>query len=175
MIFTPPMHRKAMVITLYNFVEHQIKTLCTEVNKLLPQDMSDKYLRYVCIKRYRQFLMRETGFDINKGSLLWKHWEDMLKVEQIRHVLVHSEGEIETDRVKRQKDIENYCKYQKNIRLNRGNRIIIDDGFVAELITDLISFFELLGKQVHDFIRRYENEHGSFEVLLPVGASRTPL
>lgn len=170
----PAMHRKSMVISLYNFFEHQLKTLCSEINKFIPQNMSDKYLRDVCIKRYRQFLRRETGFDINQGGLLWKHWEDMLKVEQIRHVLVHSEGEIEKHRAERYADIESYCKHQKNIRLNR-NRIIIDDGFVAELITDLISFFELLDKQVHAFIRRYENEHGSFEVPLPAGASRTPL
>ncbi|QXB24172.1 hypothetical protein [Lelliottia amnigena] len=170
----PPLHRKAMVITLYNFFEHQVKTLCAEINKLLPQDMSDKYLKDVCIKRYRQFLRRVTGFDINQGGGLWKHWEDMLKVEQIRHVLVHSEGEIEKHRAARHADIENYCKHKKNIRLIR-NRIIIDDGFVAELISALISFFELLDKQVRAFIRRYENEHGAFEVPLPAGASRTPL
>lgn len=40
------------------------------------------------------FLRREAGFDMNQESTLWKLWEDMLKVEQIRHVLVHSEGEI---------------------------------------------------------------------------------
>lgn len=41
----PSIHRKSMVIALYNFLEHQIKTLCIEVNKLFPADMSDTYLR----------------------------------------------------------------------------------------------------------------------------------
>ena len=84
----PAMHRKSMVIALYNFFEHQIKTMCEEINKLLPQDMSDKYLKEICIKRYRKFLRHEAGLDINQGSNLWELWEDMLKVEQIRHVLV---------------------------------------------------------------------------------------
>ncbi|HIH9253591.1 TPA: hypothetical protein ACYU26_004916 [Enterobacter ludwigii] len=172
--FYPPMHRKAMVITLYNFFEHQVKTLCTEINKLLPQDMSDKYLKEACIKRYRKFLSREACFDINQGDLLWERWEDMLKVEQIRHVLVHSEGEIEKHRAERLADIENYCKLKKGIRLIR-HRIIIDEGYVAELIAELISLFDLLDRQVNAFIRRYESEHGSYEVLLPLGASRTPL
>lgn len=170
----PPMHRKAMVITLYNFFEHQIKTLCAEINKLLPQDMSDKYLKDVCIKRYRQFLRREASFDINQGNLLWKRWEDMLKVEQIRHVLVHSEGEIEKHRAERLADIENYCNNNKGIRLIR-HRIIIDEGYVAGLVAELISLFDLLDRQVNAFIRRYESEHGSYYVPLPLGASRTPL
>lgn len=170
----PSMHRKALVITLYNFLEHQIKTMCSEINKLLPQDMSNEYFKAVCIKRYRQFLIRESGFDINRGNELWNLWEDMLKVEQIRHVLVHSEGEVDNDKKKPLADIQNYCNRRKNIRLI-GHRIIIDDGFVAELITDLISLFQLLDKDVFAFIRRYENEHGAYEIPLPSGASRTPL
>ncbi|HDV1794073.1 TPA: hypothetical protein RHW73_000378 [Escherichia coli] len=171
----PPMHRKAMVITIYNFFEHQIKTLCTEINMLLPQDMSAKYkFNDVSIKKYRQFLRREACFDMNQGTLLWKRWEDMLKVEQIRHVLVHSEGEIEKHRAERLADIENYCKQKKGIRLIR-HRIIIDGGYVAGLIAELISLFDLLNRQVNAFIRRYESEHGRYEVQLLMGASRTPL
>lgn len=170
----PAMHRKSMVIALYNFFEHQVKTMCTEINKLLPLDVSDKYLKEISIKRYRQFLRREAGFNLNQGSTLWELWEDMLKVEQIRHVLVHSEGEIENHRADRLAHIDGYCKIKKNIRLIR-NRIIIDDGFVAALITDLITLFEQLDRQVSAFIRRYEIAHGSYEVPLPPGASRTPL
>lgn len=170
----PAMHRKSMVIALYNFFEHQIKTMCAEINKLLPQDMSDKYLKETCIKRYRKFLRREAGLDINQGGDLWELWEDMLKVEQIRHVLVHSEGEIENHRADRLLHIEGYCKKKKNIRLIR-NRIIIDEGFVAALITDLITLFEQLDRQVSAFIRRYEIEHGQYEIPLPPEVSRTPL
>ncbi|MHA6636748.1 hypothetical protein ACX3OY_23525 [Citrobacter farmeri] len=171
----PLMHRKAMVITLYNFFENQIKTLCIEINKLLPKDMSDAYsFKEICIKRYRKFLRREADFDINQGNKLWELWEDMLKVEQIRHVLVHSEGEIEKHRAVRLAGIENYCEQKKGIRLIR-HHIIIDEGYVAGLITELISLFKILDEQVKAFIRRYESEHGKFEVPLPPGASRTPL
>lgn len=170
----PSIHRKSMVIALYNFFEHQIKTLCIEVNRLLPSDVSSKYFRNVCIRRYRKFLRCEAGFDINPKDLLWKLWEEMLKVEQIRHVLVHSEGEIEKHRVERQADIESYCKRRSNIKLHQ-HRILIDKGYVATLISDLINLFEKLDNHVHAFIRRYENEHGRYEVLLPPGASRTPL
>lgn len=171
----PSMHRKAMVITLYNFFEHQIKTLCAEINKLLPQDMSGKYkFKDVCIKNFRKFLRCEAGFDINQGNVLWERWEDMLKVEQIRHVLVHSEGEIDQHRVERLSDIESYCKRIKTIRLNR-HEIIIDEDYVAGLIIELISLFKILDEQVKAFIQRYESEHGRFEVPLPPGASRTPL
>lgn len=156
------------------FFEHQIKTLCAEINKLLPLDVSDKYLKEISIKRYRQFLRREAGFNINQGSTLWELWEDMLKVEQIRHVLVHSEGEIENHRADRLSHIDGYCKIKKNLRLIR-NRIIIDDGFVAALITDIILLFEQLDRQVSAFIRRYEIANGSYEVPLPPGASRTNL
>lgn len=171
----PPMHRKAMVITLYNFFEHQIKTLCTEINMLLPQDMSAKYkFNDVSIKKYRQFLRREACFDMNQGNLLWERWEDMLKVAQIRHVLVHSEGEIEKHKAERLTDIENYCKQKKGISLIR-HRIIIDVGYVAGLIAELISLFDLLDRQVNAFIRRYESEYGRYDVPLPMGASRAPL
>lgn len=171
----PPMHRKAMVITLYNFFEHQIKTLCAEINMLLPKDMSEAYsFSKPCNKNYRKFLRREAFFDINQGGELWKLWEDMLKVEQIRHVLVHPEGEIEKHRAERLADIENYCKRKKGIRLIR-HRIVIDEGYVAAFIAELISLFSLLGKQVSVFIRLYEKEHGHYEVPLPLGASRTPL
>ncbi|EOV9595165.1 hypothetical protein ACN5PR_000569 [Cronobacter dublinensis] len=170
----PSIHRKSMVIALYNFFEHQIKTLCIELNKLLPEDMSDKYFRGVCIRSYRKFLRQEAGFDINRGCLLWKLWEDMLKVEQIRHVLVHSEGEIEKHRVDRHADIEGYCKRRKNIKLYR-HKILIDNGFVATLISDLITIFEKLDKDVHAFIKRYENEHGRYDALTPPRASGTPL
>lgn len=170
----PSMHRKSMVIALYNFFEHQIKTMCEEINKLLPQDKSDKYFKKICIKRYRKFLRCEAGFDMNQESTLWKLWEDMLKVEQIRHVLVHSEGEIEKHRAERLADMKSYCNRKENIRLNK-HKIIIDEGYVAGLITELISLFELLDRQVNLFIRRYESEHGSYEVPLPLGVSLTPL
>lgn len=113
----PSIHRKSMVIALYNFFEHQIKTLCIEVNRLLPSDMSSKYFHNVCIKSYRKFLRCEAGFDIKPGDLLWTLWEEMLKVEQIRHVLVHSEGEIEENRVERHADIKSYCKRKKTSSL----------------------------------------------------------
>jgi hypothetical protein len=170
----PAIHRKSMVIALYNFFEHQIKTLCIEVNRLLPADMSAKYFRDVCIKSYRRFLRREAGFDMKPGDILWEVWEDMLKVEQIRHVLVHSEGEIEENRVDRHADIESYCTRKKCIRLHRY-RILIDNGFVATLISDLITLFEKLDNHVHAFIRRYENEHGRYDIALPPGASKIPL
>ncbi|EAU7239967.1 hypothetical protein EIV80_23390 [Salmonella enterica] len=171
----PPMHRKAMVITLYNFFEHQIKTLCAEINMLLPQNMTESYsLSNACLKEYRKFLRREADFDMNPGGELWNRWEDMLKAEQIRHVLVHSEGEIEKHRAERLAGIESYCKQKKGIRLIR-HRIIIDEGYVAEFITELIALFGLLEKQVSAFIRRYEDKHGHYDILLPPGASRIPL
>ncbi len=111
---------------------------------------------------------------MNQESTLWKLWEDMLKVGQIRHVLVHSEGKIEMHRAERLADIKSYCNRKENIRLNK-HKIIIDEGYVAGLITELISLFELQDRQVNLFIRRYESEHGSYEVPLPQGASRTPL
>ena len=170
----PSIHRKSMVIALYNFFEHQIKTLCIELNKLLPADMHDKYFRDVSLKNYRKFLRREAGFDISPGCLIWTLWEYMLKVEQIRHVLVHSVGEIEKPRVDRYADIESYCKRRKSIKLYR-HRIMIDNGFVATLISDLITLFEKLDNHIHAFIKRYENAHGRYNVLLPSEASRTQL
>ncbi|WP_370425505.1 hypothetical protein AB9Q52_000780 (plasmid) [Pantoea vagans] len=170
----PAIHRKSMVIALYNFFEHQIKTLCIEVNRLLPADKSAMYFRDACIKSYRRFLRREAGFDMKPGDILWEVWEDMLKVEQIRHVLVHSEGEIEENRVDRHADIESYCKRKKSIRLYRY-RILIDNVHVATLISDLITLFEKLAKHVQAFIRRYENEHGRYDIALPTGASKIPL
>lgn len=68
----------------------------------------------------------------------------------------------------------NVRKQKKGIRLIR-HRIIIDEGYVAGLIAELISLFELLQKQVSAFIRRYENVHGNYDILLPSGASRIPL
>lgn len=170
----PSLHRKAMVITLYNFFEHQLKTLCSDINKLIPVDMYDKYLKDEDIKKFRKFLTREGKFDINQCGKLWNLWEDMLKVQQIRHALVHSEGEIEKKRAKWQPDIESYCERKKIIRINR-NRIIIDEGYVGDLVTNLIEFFGLLDFQVGAFIRRYQEENGTFEAELPPGASRTPL
>lgn len=63
---------------------------------------------------------------------------------------------------------------KKVIRLIR-HRIIIDEGYVAGLITELIALFELLEKQVSAFIQRYENEHVHYDILLPPGASGIPL
>lgn len=157
----PSIHRKSLVIALYNFTEHQIKTLCEAINKLLPPGMSRKYFRDVSIKNYRKFLRSEAGFSINQGQKLWGLWEELLKVEQIRHLLVHSEGEIEEHRVGLKLDLENYCKQKKGIRVY-GNSIIIDKGFIKSLIADLISLFELLDRQVHAFIKRYENVHGRY-------------
>lgn len=48
---------------------------------------------------------------------------------------------------------------------------MIDDSFVAALITDLITLFEQLDRQVSAFIRRYEIEYGQYEVPFPPGVS----
>ncbi|EPF3218086.1 hypothetical protein [Enterobacter hormaechei] len=162
-------HRKAMIITLYNFFEHQIKTLCLEVEKLIFQDCSS-YFNKDCLKDYRRFLKKEANFDFKMINTLW---DDMISIKLVRNTLVHSEGEIKNEKSNNLKTIKHYCKKKDNIRLI-SNRIIIDKVFVHNLLNEMLKLFDLLEKEVMAFIRRYEDKHGRFEVTLPDGASKTP-
>jgi hypothetical protein len=165
-------HRKTMLIALYNFSECQIETLCREVNKLQLQNIiDDKWPGSDVLKSFRKLLTHHIGFDFGR---LDKNWQYLQVVKLIRNVLSHSEGEIDKRKTKISKKINDFCKKNKNIRIFNNN-LIIEQGFIRELVTELIALFSALDHEIKAYIRRYEAENGCFDVPLPSGASRTPL
>lgn len=170
-IYTP-IHRKTMLIALYNFCECQIETLCREVDKLQPQsNIDDKWPGRDVLNSFRKLLTQNSGFNFEKID---KRWQYLQVIKLIRNTLSHSEGEIDERKTKLSKKINDFCKKNKNIRIP-NNHLIIERGFIRELVTELIALFSALDHEVKAYIRRYEAENGRFDVPLPSGASRTPL
>lgn len=170
-IYTP-IHRKTMLIALYNFFECQVETLCREVNKLQPKNnIDDKWPGRDVLNSFRKSLTNSAGFNFDKID---KNWQFLQVIKLLRNMLSHSEGEIDKRKTKISLKINEFCKKNKEIRIYRGH-IIIERNFIRELIAVLISLFSALNKEVVAYIHRYEAENGRFELDLPLGASRTPL
>ncbi|GAB2933390.1 hypothetical protein [Hafnia psychrotolerans] len=170
-IYTP-IHRKTMLIALYNFYECQVETLCREVNKLQPKnDIDDKWPERDVLNSFRKLLTHTAGFNFDKID---KNWQYLQIIKLIRNTLSHSEGEIDKRKTKISIKINGFCNKNEEIRISNGN-IIIERGFIRELIAVLISLFCALNKEVIAYIHRYEEENGRFELILPSGASRTLL
>lgn len=170
-IYTP-IHRKTMLIALYNFCECQIETLCCEVNKLQPQNViNDQWSGRDVLNSFRKLLTHQAGFDFDG---IGKKWQYFQVIKLIRNALSHSEGEIDQRKTKISKKINVFCKKNKHIRIS-NNHLIIEHGFIMELVTELIALFSALDNEVKAYIRRYEAENGRFDVPLPPGASSTLL
>lgn len=170
-IYTP-IHRKTMLIALYNFFECQVETLCHEVNKLQPKsNIDDKWPGRDVLNSFRKLLTHAAGFNFDKMD---RNWQYLQIIKLLRNTLSHSEGEIDKRKPKISLKINEFSKKNEEIRIYNGH-IIIEENFIRELIAILISFFSALDKEVVAYIHRYEAENGRFELELPVGASMTPL
>ncbi|AQX56034.1 hypothetical protein [Priestia flexa] len=133
----PEIMRSSMLISVYSFFESELVRECKPTkNGLALSDISGGSV----IEKAKKFLekVKEVDFPANN-----EHWKFMREVTLIRNCFVHSGGSINRDSKKNK--LQNIIDDMKNIHVSPFGKIVIEKGFVEEMIDHVDAFlFELL-------------------------------
>lgn len=143
----PSIHRESLVITMYNFFEDQLNRLCEIFAESIECRLKLKDLHGQGIERAFLFLTKAVGIDF---STMGKEWPYIKSVNSLRNQIVHNGGILPSE-------VDNKLNQfvEKNTHLSgsAGNSVQLHDGFIQELITIQIEFFDKLDNEVQKFIQ----------------------
>lgn len=89
----PGMHRESMLITLYNYLEHNLNVVSVGVEKEIGTNIQLKHLRDRGIVRALLFLDRVAGFDL---SAIDADLSFIRNTNKLRNIVVHNGGVLPT-------------------------------------------------------------------------------
>jgi|SRR5699024_4451714 len=131
----PEIMRSSLLISVYSFFEQKLVSQC----KPIKNGLSISDIRGGSVidraKKYLEKLM-EVDFPANN-----EHWKFLREVSLIRNCIVHNGGFVEQSSNR----IRNIINDMENIHINEYDKIIIEKGFVEEMIDHVDAFlFELI-------------------------------
>lgn len=143
----PDIHRTALVIAIYVFIEDQLNGLCETLGKSLDTRIRLADLNGQGIERAFLFLSRIALFDLGAIPSL----SFVQHVNKLRNKMVHASGILSNDPADK---LNVFVKDTLGLRGEPGGRVHIDFDFIAHLTGRLVSFFDELDKQVQQFMAR---------------------
>jgi len=146
----PDIHRTALVIAIYVFIEDQLNGLCETLGESLDSPLRLGDLNGQGIERALLFMSKIALFDLGAIGVL----SFVRQVNRLRNKLVHTAGVLSNDPADK---LNIFVKNTLGLRGEPGGRVHIDSEFIDHLIDRLISFFDELDKQVQRFITRAQH------------------
>lgn len=157
----PSIHRESVTITLFSFFEHQLNDLCKDISSCLKDQIKLKDLHGQGIERAQTYLSKIANFDWSKVNGSWGY---LKSAQRIRNLLVHNGGRINKYKDKDKDKLLKFIESNKNLRIetvsigqdgaNIEKRIIIDAGFINELLENMELFFKQLDSEVLAFANK---------------------
>jgi hypothetical protein len=143
----PDIHRRALVISLYVFLEDQLNGLCSVLGKSIQSPIALDDIAGQGIERACRYMSKVALFDLGVVSRL----SFVREVNRLRNRLVHAGGILPIE----SNDKLNKFVAQSNYLVgNPGWSVGILPEFIDHCIDELCSFFEELDSQVTAFIKR---------------------
>ena len=143
----PDIHRTALVVAIYVFLEDQLNGLCETLRESLDTKLRLSDLRGKGIERALLFMSKVALFNLGDISSLAL----VKNVNKLRNRLVHAGG-ILPDAVDDRLNI--FVKQTLGLRGEPSGRVHIEANFIHDLIEGLIGFFDELDGQVRLFMSR---------------------
>ncbi|HDY85312.1 MAG TPA: hypothetical protein ENI26_07970 [Methylophaga aminisulfidivorans] len=139
---TPEFHRESLLISLYNFLEHQMNTLCEKLAVSIDSKIELRDLNGKGVERAKLYLTKMVGIDFNKVEMEWSHIQDINKV---RNCIVHNGGKIPSNTSDKLHGV--IRKYPKLKKAEAGY-LSVESDLIDDFIATLLVFFDGLEKEV---------------------------
>ncbi|BBA31996.1 uncharacterized protein sS8_0026 [Methylocaldum marinum] len=143
----PDIHRTALVIAIYIFLEDQLNGLCETLCESLDTRLRLSDLNGQGIERALLFLSKIALFDLGCVPSL----SFIRDVNRLRNKMVHAGGVLADDPNDK---LNVFVQSTNGLRGEPGGRVHIGSEFINNLIDRLVRFFDELDGQVQEFIAR---------------------
>lgn len=143
----PDIHRTALVISVYVFIEDQLNGLCKTLGKSLDTKIRFTDLSGRGIERALLFLSKIALFDLGAIPSL----SFVRHVNKLRNKMVHASGILPRDPADK---LNVFVKDTLGLYGEPGGRVHIDSDFIDHLTDRLVNFFDELDEQIQQFMAR---------------------
>tara|TARA_R110002050_G_scaffold269917_2_gene412731 strand:- start:279537 stop:280205 length:669 start_codon:yes stop_codon:yes gene_type:complete len=143
----PSLHRESLIISIFNFLEHQLNALCEIMYESIDSPLKLKDMHGQGVERTLLFLSKVAKIDFSTfGAVL-----PMIKgVNLVRNIIVHNGGYLPDDSKLKINSFVTRTKYLSGIG---GESIMIRPEFIGQFISVLQEFFEMLDQEVQKHIQ----------------------
>ena len=147
---TPNIHRKSCLICLYSLLETKLMQICkiqesASDNPVKIEDLESKGI----IDRARKYLSKVSRLKFpNKTD----QWREILKIQQIRNICVHSNGVLKkkNDTEYYNIDLAHYIQNTDYLSLLDSGEVIINKGYCAHCLETINNFFLILFNELEE-------------------------
>ena len=145
----PSLHRESLIITIFNFLEHQLNSLCKILYESIDNGLKLKDIHGHGVERALLFLTKVAKFNFSSfGSEL-----PMIKgVNLVRNIIVHNGGQLPDEPKSK---VNKFVTSSENLSGIEGRYINISPEFMALFISVLLEFFDRLDNEVQNHIKAY--------------------
>lgn len=149
----PEIHRTALVVATYIFLENQLNGLCQTLQESIATRLKLRDINGKGVERAFLFLSKVVGFDL--GRISSKSF--VSNVNKLRNRIVHAGGILPDDQ---KDDLNRFVEKTKGLWGDPGCRVNIASEFIEDLIDKLISLFDEIDIQVQEFISNFNAQQG---------------
>lgn len=142
-------HRESLIITIFNFVEHQLNSLCKIFYESIDSPLKLNDIHGQGVERALLFLTKVVNVDFSRfGSEL-----PVIKgVNQVRNIIVHNGGRLPSDANSK---VNKFISTSNQLSGSPGRGINVHPEFIDYFIGVLTAFFDKLDNEVQLHIRAY--------------------
>jgi hypothetical protein len=148
----PGMHRKSLLITMLNLMEHDFNELCKIITISTDQKLKLKDINGRGVNRALDYLKKVVEFDLNKVR---EKWPDLQEIIKLRNKIVHSGGQLDENP---NDHLNWYVNDNEFLRGSPGAEVLLEEGFIDQAIENARAFFDELDKQVQVFMQQISTE-----------------
>jgi hypothetical protein len=141
----PDIHRTALVVAIYIFIEDQLNGLCQTLQESIGTRLRLKDINGKGVERSFLFLSKVVGFDLSRISSK----PFVTNVNKLRNKIVHAGGLLPDN-----DSLNEFVKRTNGLWGNPGGRVNIASEFIENLIDQLIILFDEIDVQVQEFISK---------------------
>ncbi|SFH69231.1 hypothetical protein SAMN05444507_102226 [Pseudomonas syringae] len=146
----PDLHRESLLITIFNFLEHQLNHLCKILYDSIESNLKLNEIYGQGVERALLFLTKIAKIDLSSfGSEL----PEIKGVNLVRNAIVHNGGLLPEDENSK---INRFIAGSDCLSGVESGYINIQTDFIASFISILIAFFDKLDVEIQKHIQEYK-------------------
>ncbi|RRW54966.1 hypothetical protein [Pseudomonas moraviensis] len=143
----PDLHRESLLITIFNFLEHQLSSLCKILYESIGSDLKLNEVYGQGVERALLFLTKVAKINLSSfGSEL----PEIKGVNLVRNTIVHSGGLLPEDPSSK---VNRFVASSADLSGIESGYVNIHPEFIAHFINVLIDFFEKLDIEIQKHIQ----------------------
>lgn len=146
----PDLHRESLLITIFNFLEHQLNSLCKILYQSIGSDLKLNEVYGQGVERALLFLTKVAKLNFSSfGSEL----PQIKGVNLVRNAIVHNGGLLPEDPASK---LNKFIASSNDLSGIESGYVNIHPRFITHFIGILIDFFEKLDIEIQKHIQEYQ-------------------